>query len=70
MDKTFQLEIVTPTEIITEGQVDYVRADSIDGQIGILAHHTDAIVALGIGEVKVCTSLLLIFFNVECQDIL
>ena len=53
MSKTFQLEIVTPTEIFTEGQVSYVRADSINGQIGIMARHTDAIVALGIGAVKV-----------------
>ena len=53
MKNTFQLEIVTPTEIFSEGQVSYVRAGSLEGQVGIMARHTDAIVALGIGEIKV-----------------
>ena len=53
MAKTFQLEIITPTQIFSEGQVNYVRAESSDGQFGIMSHHTAATVALGIGEVKV-----------------
>ena len=53
MANTFQLEIITPTKIFSEGQVNYVRAESPDGQFGIMAHHTAATVALGIGEVKV-----------------
>ena len=53
MAKTFQLEIITPTQIFSEGQVHYVRAESPDGQFGIMSHHTAATVALGIGEVKV-----------------
>ena len=53
MANTFQLEIITPTENFTEGQVSYVRAESPDGQFGIMARHTAATVALGIGEVKV-----------------
>ena len=51
--KTFQLEIITPTQIFSEGQVSYVRAESPDGQFGIMSHHMAATVALGIGEVKV-----------------
>jgi len=51
--KTFQLEIITPTQIFSEGQVNYVRAESPDGQFGIMSHHTAATIALGIGEVKV-----------------
>jgi len=50
---TFQLEIITPTQNFTEGQVSYIRAESPDGQFGIMARHTAATVALGIGEVKV-----------------
>jgi F-type H+-transporting ATPase subunit epsilon len=50
---TFQLEIITPTQIFTEGQVSYVRAESPDGQFGIMAKHTPATIALGIGEIKV-----------------
>jgi F-type H+-transporting ATPase subunit epsilon len=53
VNSTFQLEIVTPTEIFSEGQVSYIRANSLDGQVGIMARHTDAIIALGIGEIKV-----------------
>ena len=53
MANTFQLEIITPTQIFSEGQVSYVRAESPDGQFGIMSHHTAATVALGIGEVKV-----------------
>jgi len=50
---TFQLEIITPTRIFSEGQVSYVRAESPDGQFGIMSHHTAATIALGIGELKV-----------------
>ena len=53
MANTFQLEIITPTQIFSEGQVNYVRGESPDGQFGIMSHHTAATVALGIGEVKV-----------------
>ena len=53
MSKTFQLEIITPTNIYTEKNVSYVRADSFEGKIGIMAKHTQATIALGIGEIKV-----------------
>ncbi len=53
MANTFQLEIITPTQIFTEGQVSYIRAESPDGQFGIMAKHTPATIALGIGEIKV-----------------
>ena len=53
MANTFQLEIITPTQIFTEGQVSYVRAESPDGKFGIMAKHTPATIALGIGEIKV-----------------
>ena len=53
MANTFQLEIITPTQIFIEGQVSYVRAESPDGQFGIMAKHTPATIALGIGAIKV-----------------
>ena len=53
MANTFQLEIITPTQIFTERQVNYVGAESPDGQFGIMAKHTPATIALGIGEIKV-----------------
>ena len=50
---TFHLEIITPIALIDMGQVDYVRAPSQDGLFGVKAGHTDAIIALQTGEVKV-----------------
>jgi len=50
---SFQLEIVTPTKISDEGQIDYVRCPGLDGYFGVMANHREAIIALGIGEIKI-----------------
>ena len=50
---TIQLEIVTPTRILDEGQVSYVRCPGIDGSFGVMANHIEGIIALDVGEVKV-----------------
>ena len=39
---TFRLEIVTPTKILDEGQVEYVRCPGLDGSFGVLANHREA----------------------------
>lgn len=49
----FQLEIVTPIKIFDEGQVEYVRCPGLDGSFGVLANHREAIIALGVGEIKI-----------------
>jgi len=49
----FQLEIVTPIKIFDEGQVEYVRCPGLDGSFGVLANHREAIIAIGVGEIKV-----------------
>ena len=49
----FQLEIVTPTKVSDEGQVEYVRCPGLDGSFGVMASHREAIIALGVGEIKV-----------------
>ena len=49
----FQLEIVTPIKIFDEGQVEYVRCPGMDGSFGVMANHREAIIALGVGEIKV-----------------
>jgi F-type H+-transporting ATPase subunit epsilon len=36
-----------------EGEVDYLRAPGVDGAFGVLAGHTESIMALAIGEIKV-----------------
>ena len=50
---TFSIEIVTPTRIITEDNVSYLRCPGVDGSFGVMTGHTDAIIALAVGEVKV-----------------
>ena len=49
----FRLEIVTPTKLMEEGNVDYIRCPGLDGSFGVMANHQNAIIALGIGEIKV-----------------
>ena len=53
MLNTFQLEIITPTKIYTEGQVSYVRAESSQGKFGVMAKHASATIEMSIGEIKV-----------------
>ncbi len=48
--KTFPLDIVTPTRLIEEGDVTYVRCPGIDGAFGIMANHREGIIALGFAE--------------------
>ena len=48
-----QLELVTPERRAFTQEVDMVVVPGIDGQLGILPHHTPLITALGVGELKV-----------------
>jgi len=53
MSKTFQLDIVTPTNVISESQVEYLRAPSTAGLFGIMGGHAVATILMDIGEIKV-----------------
>jgi len=53
MDKKFQLDIITPNGTFSIGQVDYLRAPSLDGLFGVLANHIPSIIAIGNGEIKI-----------------
>jgi F-type H+-transporting ATPase subunit epsilon len=53
MSKTFQLDIITPTNVISEGQVEYLRAPATEGLFGIQAGHAPATINMSIGEIKV-----------------
>ena len=53
MSKTFQLDIVTPTTLISEGQVEYLRAPSTEGLFGIMGGHAVATILMDIGEIKI-----------------
>ena len=48
-----QLEIVSPERRAYADEVDMVVVPGIDGQLGILPHHTRLISALGIGELRI-----------------
>ena len=48
-----QLEIVSPERRAFTDEVDMVVVPGIDGELGILPHHTRLISALGIGELKI-----------------
>ena len=50
---TFQLEIVTPTKTLDQGDVSYVRCPGTKGLFGVMGGHTEAIFALAVGEIKV-----------------
>jgi F-type H+-transporting ATPase subunit epsilon len=52
-DKYFQLEIITPFQIIYQCQVEHLRAPGIEGYFGVLAGHEPFITTLRIGEIKV-----------------
>ena len=53
MAAQFHLEIITPTKVYDEGDVDYLRAPGVDGAFGVMAGHTESIMALSVGEIKV-----------------
>ncbi|MBT3478670.1 MAG: ATP synthase F1 subunit epsilon, partial [Candidatus Marinimicrobia bacterium] len=50
---TFNLEIVTPTRILEEGDVSYLRCPGTDGSFGVMASHREAVIGLDVGEIKV-----------------
>ena len=50
---TFNLEIVTPTQILESVNVSYARCPGIDGLFGIMSGHREAIIALDLGEIKI-----------------
>ena len=52
----FKLEIVTPTKINEIENVSYIRCPGTDGSFGIMKGHRDAVIALGIGEIKITES--------------
>ena len=48
-----RLEIVTPEKLAYEDDVDMVLVPGIDGELGILPHHTPLVSLLGVGELKI-----------------
>lgn len=47
------LEIVTPERLAYSEEVDMVLVPGIEGELGILPHHTPLVSLLGVGELKI-----------------
>jgi len=45
-----RLDIVTPDKVVLNAEVDYVGADGVDGQFGLLPDHVPMLSALKVGE--------------------
>ncbi len=52
-EKFFDLEIVTPLQILYHEKVKHVRLPGTEGYLGILAGHAPLVTTLKIGEIKV-----------------
>ena len=50
MEKSLQLEIVTPDKLVLSETVEYVGAPGYDGEFGVLPNHISFLAALQIGN--------------------
>lgn len=53
---TFHLKISTPDGLKFDGEVQRLRVRMIDGDVSLLAHHTDYVSAVGAGEAALITA--------------
>ena len=53
LERTLHLEIVTPERLAYSDDVDMVLVPGIDGELGILPHHTPLVSLLGVGELRI-----------------
>ena len=52
---TYHLHIVTPDGSRFDGQAHSLTVPTVNGQMGVLAHHVSYVTALGVGPAKVVT---------------
>ena len=53
MPETIKLDVVTAEKVVLSEEVDIVVAPGIDGEIGILPHHTNLMTTLKAGELRI-----------------
>ena len=53
---TFHLKISTPDGLLFDSEVERVRVRMIDGDVCLLAHHTDYVSAVGAGEASIAVA--------------
>ncbi|MBR5136958.1 MAG: ATP synthase F1 subunit epsilon [Clostridia bacterium] len=58
---TYKLRIVTPEGIVFDDQVDKVVANTVTGEICILAKHINLVTVIDVGKVKVCQGEKIIY---------
>ncbi len=44
--KTFRLKVITPTSMVLDREIDFLRAEDSTGSFGILPHHTEFLTVL------------------------
>lgn len=52
---SFVVEIVTPTRVVNQESVKYLRCPGIDGSFGVMKNHRNGVIAIHVGEIKVET---------------
>ncbi|MCY3540163.1 MAG: F0F1 ATP synthase subunit epsilon [bacterium] len=50
-----RVDVVSPEELLWSGEAEFVVAKTVDGEIGILAHHEPLMAALASGTVTIHT---------------
>ena len=53
---TFHLKISTPDGLLYDGEVERLRVRMIDGDVSLLARHSDYVSAVGAGEAAILTA--------------
>ena len=53
MNKSFQIDVITPISNINIGTSEYLRAPNLEGLFGIKARHVSSIMSIGEGEIKI-----------------
>lgn len=50
---SFHLQVVTPDGLAYDGRAEFLVVRTIDGEVGILANHSNYVTALGMGESRI-----------------
>jgi len=53
MAEAMRVDVVSPESIVWSGEAEFVVAKTVDGEIGILAHHEPLMAALSTGAVEI-----------------
>ena len=53
MEKSFQIDIITPVKTISLGSSEYLRAPWLIGLFGVKAKHVSSVISINLGEIKV-----------------